>query len=430
MAGSRQGRRSGCGAGSTANPRRRLAPPPARCRPPTCCCTILRTQAVGVGYSCGLTNMLVFTCGAGAGQGTLRSVCGSMDGGAGHQFGTMPLTRHEGSRQCWAVCIAENKSPGDGSQPRAVDGSSAQQHGAAAEGGQPSLGPHHIHWRRHSRGDQARQRAHCTQAAAADGSSVALPLGCLAPRAGSHLRSLALRTEAASRAALLRDHGGMPSWLFAPPHSPPPHPRTPLRPAPPTCEVRLQVVLPPQAAHKEQFELVVRRALRRRQQRCSCLQSVQVRAHAWVGWKVRRQAGRPQAGASQARGRGVRGGARPALPGQRRLRLGAAHARPRLPAVPHGSPGLPSAPHSPPCSLTMLGVVPTHRPRTPSWRTTRASTAKGPPPAPPPFCMCVFTRSVGLEMPAASAPASMPAATLGARPPCPPSAPSSDLMGV
>ena len=50
--------------------------------------------------------------------------------------------------------------------------------------------------------------------------------------------------------------------------------------------------------------------------------------------------------------------------------------------------------------LTMLGVVPTHRPRTPSLRTTRASTANGPPWVPPPFCMCVFTRSVGLLMPA------------------------------
>lgn len=40
----------------------------------------------------------------------------------------------------------------------------------------------------------------------------------------------------------------------------------------PTCEVRLQVVLPAAATHEEQLELVVRCALRRRQQRRARLQ--------------------------------------------------------------------------------------------------------------------------------------------------------------
>lgn len=108
----------------------------------------------------------------------------------------------------------------------------------------------------------------------------------------------------------------------------------------------------------------------------------------------------------------------------------------------------------------MLGVVPTQSPRTPSARTTRAITANGPPPLPPPpfcssgerqagrpcgeravggscrsrarllggllarqalhcaapglTCICVFTRSVGFEMPAARAAGGRP---VGAWPP-------------
>lgn len=78
-------------------------------------------------------------------------------------------------------------------------------------------------------------------------------------------------------------------------------------------------------------------------------------------------------------------------------------------------------------SRTMDGVVPFHSAVTPPWRTTPVSTSMEP--LPEPDWTLVLMRSVGLVMPAATAPLTMPAVIFSASELSGELAPSRSLVG-